>query len=195
MASKVDFRRASFEFLSIVVAVVLAMALTEWRQDALNNRLAEKSLENIIAEIKDNREDLLLDSAKITKDLIFMRGWISAFEEKEEKGEFSLNFDYSFLNRAALDVAINNQSMTFIDFDINMELAEIYNTQEFYSTKALDVFDAMSDLTTSTHHTESPEFLANVKGFQFQLGLVMGSINAYLKETQDFLKEHDLESK
>lgn len=85
MASKVDFRRASFEFLSIVVAVVLAMALTEWRQDALNNRLAEKSLENIIAEIKDNREDLLLDSAKITKDLIFMRGWISAFEEKGRK--------------------------------------------------------------------------------------------------------------
>lgn len=45
--------------------------------------------------------------------------------------------------------------MTFIDFDINMELAEIYNTQEFYSTKALDVFDAMSDLTTSTHHRKS----------------------------------------
>ena len=187
MSGKVDFRRASFEFLSIVVAVVLAMALTEWRQDMLNNKLARKSLENIILEIQDNRNELLVDSTKIRRDLEFMDRWINDFEKKGEKNEFSLNFDYSFLNRAALDVAINNQSMTYIDFDINMVLAEIYNTQEFYSKKALDVFDAMGELTTSTHKMESEEFLAKVKGFRFQLGLVMGSIRAYLVETESFL--------
>ncbi|MCO6359256.1 hypothetical protein BXY85_1744 [Roseivirga pacifica] len=192
--AKVNFKRPLFEFISIVVAVVLAMALTEWRQNQLNRKLAEKSLQNIIAEIQDNRDDLAIDSAKIAADLRFMKAWITDFEEKSEKNDFSLNFDYSFLNRAALDVAINNQSMTYIDFEINMALAEIYNTQEFYSQKALDVFDAMGELTTSTHHPESAEFLAKVKGFNFQLGLVMGSIRAYMVETEQFLSTYNSEN-
>lgn len=191
MSSKVNFRRASFEFLSIVVAVVLAMALTEWRQDVLNKKLAQKSLENIITEIKDNREDLLGDSAKIVRDLAFMDRWIKSFENGKIDEDFSLNFDYSFLKRGALDVAINNQSMTYIDFEINLDLAEIYNTQDFYSQKALDVFDAMASLSSSTDKPESREFLAKVKGFRFQLGLVMGSINAYLEETKSFLKVNE----
>lgn len=191
MPSKVNFRKAIFEFLSIVVAVVLAMALTEWRQDVLNEKLAQKSLENIITEIKDNREDLLGDSAKIVRDLAFMDRWIKSFENGKIDEDFSLNFDYSFLKRGALDVAINNQSMTYIDFEINLDLAEIYNTQDFYSQKALDVFDAMASLSSSTDKPESREFLAKVKGFRFQLGLVMGSINAYLEETKSFLEVNE----
>lgn len=191
MPSKVNFRKAIFEFLSIVVAVVLAMALTEWRQDVLNEKLAKKSLENIITEIKDNREDLLGDSAKIVRDLAFMDRWIKSFENGKIDEDFSLNFDYSFLKRGALDVAINNQSMTYINFEINLDLAEIYNTQDFYSQKALDVFDAMASLSSSTDKPESREFLAKVKGFRFQLGLVMGSINAYLEETKSFLKVNE----
>ena len=192
--AKVNFKRPLFEFISIVVAVVLAMALTEWRQNQLNRELAEKSLQNIIAEIQDNRDDLAIDSAKIAADLRFMKTWITDFEDRSEKNDFSLNFDYSFLNRAALDVAINNQSMTYIDFEINMALAEIYNTQEFYSQKAPDVFDAMGELTTSTHDPESAEFLAKVKGFNFQLGLVMGSIRAYMVETEQFLSTYNSEN-
>jgi hypothetical protein len=62
-------QRLLFEFLSIVVAVVLAMGLTEWRQDDLNKKQAMISFQNILKEMDQNFEDILADSADIAEDL------------------------------------------------------------------------------------------------------------------------------
>ena len=111
---KVNTRRAVFEFLSIVVAVVLAMGLTEARQDYLNKKLAQKSFSNIGEEIRENQEDLRSDSALMAKDRDFMTEWVKAYVNKEKPPRFSVNFRLSILSTAAYEVAKVNQSLTHL---------------------------------------------------------------------------------
>lgn len=188
MATKVNFRRASFEFLSIVVAVVLAMALTEWRQDYLNRKLAQQSLNNIIEEVQENRKELLSDSARISTDLASMNKWLSDYFNDLPRANFSNSFSYSFLSKSALEVAKINNSLTYLPNEVNMEIAEIYATQDFYSENAIKLFDIMGSMKRRRSTEESMgEFVDQVEQMRFHLALVMNTIRAYLTETEGFL--------
>ena len=100
MAVKIDLRKAGFEFFSIVVAVVLAMTLTEWRQDYLNKKLAQQSLLNIIEEVQENRRELMEDSAKISQDMAFIDRWLQA-QNNASNEDFGVHFSFSFLKITA----------------------------------------------------------------------------------------------
>ena len=158
MPGKVNIRRASFEFISIVVAVVLAMALTEWRQDYLNRKLAQQSLDNIVEEVQKNREELLNDSTNIAADLKFMSQWMEDFRNENILGDFKVNFSYSFLSKSALEVAKINNSLTYLDNQVNMQIAELYATQDFYSENGARLFDIMGRLGSIKTKEDQQEF-------------------------------------
>jgi hypothetical protein len=98
-------QRLIFEFLSIVIAVVLAMGLTEWRQKILNERQAEVSFNNILGEIDKNFNELLIESANISEDLKSLNNWLKTDREFRDTLDFSINFNLSFLNSSAWEVA------------------------------------------------------------------------------------------
>ncbi len=187
---KVNTRKALFEFLSIVIAVVLAMGLTEWRQSYLNHKMADASFDKIVLEVKDNLEELKNDSLKIAKDLETMTEWVRQLSLKEKKVPLSVNFSYSFLSSSALEVARINQSLTFLPTDKVLAIAEIYATQEFYTENAAKIFDIMGDLQGEINQSESPEFLAVVQKFRFHMRLVFNTVRAYIAESQGFLDKY-----
>lgn len=188
MTTKVNFRKASFEFLSIVVAVVLAMALTEWRQDYLNRKLAQQSLNNIIEEVQENRRELIADSTRISADLRSMNKWLSDYFNNAPRENFSNSFSYSFLSKSALEVAKINNSLTYLPNEVNMDIAEIYATQDFYSENGIKLFDIMGSMKRRKGTEESMgDFVDQVDQMRFHLALVRDTIRAYLEETEDFL--------
>lgn len=190
---KVNTRKALFEFSSIVIAVVLAMGLTEWRQSYLNHKMADASFEKIVLEVKDNLEELQQDSVKMAKDLETMAEWVRQRSLKEEKVPLGVNFSYSFLSSSALEVARINQSLTFLPADKVLAIAEIYATQEFYSENAAKIFDIMGDLQGHISESESQEFLAVVQKFRFHMRLVFNTVRAYIAESRDFLEKYGSE--
>ena len=186
MPGKVNIRRASFEFISIVVAVVLAMALTEWRQDYLNRKLAQQSLDNIVEEVQKNREELLNDSTNIAADLKFMSQWMEDFRNENILGDFKVNFSYSFLSKSALEVAKINNSLTYLDNQVNMQIAELYATQDFYSENGARLFDIMGRLGSIKTKEDQQEFYDTVRELRFNMVLVMNTVKAYLKDNAGF---------
>jgi len=189
---KFNFKRAIFEFLSIVVAVILAMSLTEMRQNYLNKQLAEKSFSNIVDEIRENREGLIRDSARIAKDLEFIKKWIKDVREDRTPEDFSSGFSLSFMNKAAMEVAQNNQSLSFISNERNMAISGIYDTQAFYQEHGAKTFEIMGDMSSSVVGAKADDLLPYVLRFRFHLGVVFNTVNAYLLESNAFLNNDEL---
>ncbi|WP_420384697.1 hypothetical protein [Roseivirga sp.] len=190
MASKISIRRATFEFLSIVVAVVLAMALTEWRQDYLNRKLAQQSLKNIIEEVSENRRELMNDSSQVASDIKTLDNWLALNVNDTESTEgLGVGFSFSFLGQSALEVAKINNSLTYLPNEVNMEIAEIYAAQEFYSENAVKLFDILGNLGPSDSFRNFEEFKTRVRQLRFHMDLVNNTMYAYLRVSQGFLEK------
>ena len=190
---KPQVKKASLEFLSIVIAVVLAMGLTEWRQDYLNKKRAQESFDRILVEVKSNRDELRGDSANLARDLQFISKWIQQLNANEEADNFSVNFSFSFLDRSALEVARIDESLTYLPSQYVMDVSEIYATQDFYDKKGPDVFDIMGELNAFTGDNKSEEFQGLVMKFRFHMGLVYNTVRAYLLESNDFIRKYESE--
>lgn len=187
---KVNTRRATFEFLSIVVAVVLAMGLTEWRQDYLNKRLAQKSFANIVEEIQENLEELRADSLRIAKDMEFMQNWVRNRVEGNDSEGFEANFRLSILSKAAFDVAKVNLSLTHLTNEQNIDIAGVYALQDFYSLKASEVFSLMGELQGEVLDQNSDEFFKVVQKMRYHEGLVFNTVRAYISGCEEFLEQY-----
>ncbi|GAB5525828.1 MAG: hypothetical protein Roseis2KO_37000 [Roseivirga sp.] len=187
---KVNTRKAIFEFASIVIAVVLAMGLTEWRQSYLNHKMADASFDKIVLEVRDNLEELKQDSLRIANDLETMTEWVRQWTLNEKKVPLGVNFTFSFLSNSALEVAGINQSLTFLPSEKVLAIAEIYAAQDFYSESASKIFDIMGDLQGQINQSESQEFFALVQKFRFHMRLVFNTVKAYIEEAESFLKEY-----
>lgn len=188
---KIDSRRAIFEFLSIVIAVVLAMALTEARQNYLNRKEAQNSYESILEEIAENRGDLISDSTTIGQDVRYLDVYLGKIDSGESPGEFSLGFTLSFLKSSALEVAKINESMAFLPNETNMRISGVYQTQEFYAEKAKEIFNVMASMNSVNADMQSKEFVAKLKEYHFQLRILRSTIQTYLEETESFSNELD----
>ena len=132
------------------------------------------------------------DSVKINRDIQFMTEWISDFDNDIQVDDFSLNFSYSFLSSSALEVAKINNSLTFLPNSVNMQIAEMYATQGFYSENALKLFDTMGKLGTTSDNDKLEQFVNTVRELRFQMLLVRNSIKAYLTESAEFLAHRGL---
>lgn len=187
---KLNAKRAIIEFSSIVIAVILAMSLSEARQNYLNDRLAEKSFENIVLEVQKNREDLKADSVKISKDLAFIQQWISDVMEKRKPETFNAGFSFSFLNTSAMEVAEINKSLAFLSTQKNMDIAEIYATQKFYSEHGAKMFDVMGELVGQISNPNLSELLPDVFTLRFHLNIIKSTIKAYMVESSSFLEKY-----
>lgn len=182
-------RKAALEFFSMLIAVGLAMVLTEWRQNQLNRKEAKESYQNILLEIEENYGDLVNDSTNIGKDLRYIADFIKAHDNGKKHGEFTMSFQLSFLNTSALEVAKINQSMAYLPNERNIRISEVYQTQAFYEEKAKEVFNVMAQLSGYDVNTDPRAFIAKLREYRFQLSLVKGAIHSYLEESEAFIKE------
>lgn len=186
-------QRLTFEFLSIVVAVVLAMGLTEWRQNALNKKQAEVSFQNILKEIDKNFDDLLADSADIVEDLRQIGKWIDTDRNYRDTLDFSVNFSLSFLNSSAWEVAKLNQSLTFLEQKKVQDISEIYLAQQFLDKMGITVFSQMKNLVKIDDKNIEP-YEEEMRAFNFDMRLMYGSVAAYLNVSRKVLKSYPIPS-
>ena len=182
-------KRLGFEFFSIVVAVVLAMGLTEWRQNVLNKQQSQISFENILDEIRNSTEDLEQDSSKIADDIETIRLWLRTSPNERDTVNLSIGFNFSFLSSSAWEVAKLNQSMTFLENEKVMDLSGIYQSQEFYEASSSRLFSKMGELIQVSDR-ESSEYEKLLRGVLFRLNLTYGGIVAYLGAARRVLDKY-----
>jgi hypothetical protein len=150
------------EVALISVGVFLGLLGEQWRENAHQRDLAKDSLRRFQAEIRENRKavaDVAEYHATLRKQLQ------AALDEGAERasrddihfhGIRPANFD-----RSAWDLAIATQSLTYIDSDLALSLANIYNVQETLTALTHGVTQAMY-VTPPTNESGTTAFFGSV---------------------------------
>ena len=177
-------KRVIFEFLSIVVAVVLAMGLTEWRQEVLNKKQAEKSYKSIVEEVRSNYNNLLPDSTTMADLITKIDNWLEADKEARDTiGSF--DYELNLLNKSAWEVAKLNASMTYIDHDRLQGVSLVYEFHEFYGITGREVFDALTELMKIDRESEAYE--GAMRALRLKVGLTYNALVGYLASSREIM--------
>jgi len=129
------------EAISVVCAVLLALAVDEYREDRQNASRAARARESILAELRTNREAL-------RRGLNSHRKSLAEIAPEEDLGPGSktllkLGFVWHGLSSAAWQSAQNTQTMNHMDYHWLIRTAAVYENQFMYSRHQEDLFRQM----------------------------------------------------
>jgi hypothetical protein len=158
------------EAASIVVAVLLAFAVDEWRDARAKRQLAERARASVLAELRANHEELLgthaanarqLESLQHTLDLL-------AADPKARKTSVELAFSGAQLSDAAWETTRTTQAIQLLPFEWVLEIARVYEVQALYKTAQLDMLQRTRAAVAAFGTTRNvPEIVAPL-GSQLQ---------------------------
>ena len=160
------------EIFSIVFAVLLALAVNQWRENRSHQKLGDKALENIRVEMTENLKlferilplhQALYDSTKAMIEAI--ESGVNA----QDSDLSHLTFQPIFLSETAWKAAIATQALIYIEYDIVSLLSKVYLFQQTYQKLTDDFLQA----TFSIEYHEKEKTRA-------QLDAAFGAIQAFL---------------
>lgn len=134
------------EAASVVFAVLLALAVDEWRETKSRKDLAARARASILEEIRSNESEL-----RNTRDN--NRALLQRIEETlpgvKQKREASLEFHFeiALLSSASWHTAQMTQAASFLDFDWVRRVSNVYELQELYVTSQSAVVDRISGIS------------------------------------------------
>lgn len=151
------------EAASVVVAVLLAFGVDEWRDARAKRELADRARTSVLAEIRANRDELRGVYALNAKQLASMQQTLDFFTAHPDAKDasVSLGFHAAQLSQAAWDAARTTQAAQLLPFEWVVDVARVYETQELYRTAQLDMLQrtrvAVAEFTTKR---SPPEIVA-----------------------------------
>lgn len=173
------------EVFLIVLGVLLGMAVNEWRINRSNEALAERSLEQIKAEIIYNQEQIeriveyhssLSDSMMSLANKVFMGETNIAYEDL--RGAMPQGFGVPLLQSSAWDLAHQTGATSYMDYRPARSLSLYYNFQSFVKGK----LERISDNLYSAPSMDP----ATVKGLTVSLALLANDLVIQEREMLEF---------
>lgn len=167
------------EAASVLLAVLLALAVDEWRQDRADRALARHAEQGIHEEIRLNREqlrDVHANHLAIQRYFVAQR---AAAQEEENPGSLSVDFSLALLSDAAWETARVTQAVHFMPYDKVTELARLYQLQRLYEEAQSGFVNRLSSM--GELHTRSPRhFIDALRGrLKTVLDLQRGLFESY----------------
>jgi hypothetical protein len=155
------------EAASVVVAVLLAFGVDEWRDARAKRELAERARTSVLAEIRANRDELRGVYAMNAKQLATMQQTLDFFTAHPDAKDasVSLAFHAAQLSQAAWDAARTTQAAQLVPFDWVVEVARVYETQELYRVAQLDMLQRTRSAVAEFASTKRspPEIVAPLR--------------------------------
>ncbi len=120
-----SFRKIVIEVVSIVLGVLLALAVNEWRENRANHAEAESALQNIKNEILSNQSHLsLIHEINLKTTQAMVEDPSSADESKFIPG--------MQLKSAAWETMLSTGVSNHVDYQIILILSNLYSIQDLY---------------------------------------------------------------
>lgn len=183
-------RKILFEFFSIVIAVLLALFLTEARQNYLDKKQAKSSFRAIQQEIKDNLELIRLDSVDHLKKLEAVNRWLRTSEEHRDTVKFRLEIVHSLTKATAWEVAKLNQVVHHMPDTLVMAISRVYTMQSFYDRSGHDMYGQMTGIMASREKGQFSEGAMNAFGYEVLKEI--GSVTTLKQVYEEFLAKHPI---
>jgi hypothetical protein len=131
------------EAASVMFAVLVALAVDEWRDDRANMELAARARESILAEVETNRAELLDGRADNEAMLGTLEEGLRQLKEGRE-GRISIDFSFALLSTAAWQTAQVTQATHFMEFDWVTRVARLYDMQDVYDGSQTAILERIS---------------------------------------------------
>ena len=173
----------AFEFLSIVFAVLLALGLNSYKQNAdlkSESQLLEK---NILEECQANL--IKLDSS-IQENEIYQMYLDSLLASDDIEG-FEFNFQNKLLSSIAWNFTTSSKSFQFMNPEFLNDAAEIYENQDYYMNISNQMFEHLGDMILQVDNIEARTL--TLTGNYYLSNLISAS-KELRSNYQNFLKEH-----
>lgn len=134
------------EAASVVFAVLLALAVDEWRETQSRNALAARARASILDEIRSNESELrnIRDNNRALLHRI-EETLLRVKQEPETSLEF--HFEIALLSSASWHTAQMTQAANLLDFDWLRRVSNVYELQELYVTSQSAVVDRLSGIS------------------------------------------------
>lgn len=185
-AAQINWRSASLEVAGIVFAVLLALWLEAWREDAELEAQAQENLKRITAEISQNRADLIA-SVEIHK--VYIEGLDKALKSGEVSiagvSEF-LKIEGGATSDAAWQSARLSASVSQLSADTTTQLAALYDTQSYYTRYLNFFFQRYIDLVIEIE--TGPEKRIAAQKFRQHLAITNSLADQLLGRYDTFLR-------
>jgi hypothetical protein len=165
----VSLTRLAAEVVSVVFAVLVALALDEWWEDRENAANARASLVAIAEEMRENRDELAPgDSAEVGTMMENLDSAIAIFDRGERPEGASVNWELALLSSAAWETAQISRATTHMELGQVVNLAQVYEFQRYYSRIQDGLFDAISGLRAGD------EIADELRGLRSRMATALG---------------------
>lgn len=122
MIKKIPWPQLFVEAVLVVLSVLLALALNNWRQSEMNEDLAQRALHNIVDEVRAN-------TIKIEETLAYHKKVLAILETNPDQ---VAPMRPAFIQNNAWETAQATRAVMYIDYDIAAQVSEIHELQEKY---------------------------------------------------------------
>lgn len=140
------------EIISIIIAVLLALAVNEWREARSNAKIADQALRSIRDEILENKrmfEIILPQHLALLDTLIDVDAKIHRGELSEEEDRADLKFVPLFVQNTAWQTALATQALLHMPYETVKVLSEIYTFQGSYTNVTDHFIKAVFDINNN----------------------------------------------
>lgn len=156
----------ALEAASVIFAVLVALAVDEWRGERANQEIAIRALTGIEKEIEVNLDELRGTHDENGRFLARLDSAISA-----EAGEASAGFEYALLSASAWETAQITRATSYVDYDLVQRLARTYELQSLFIENQRVMVDLIAGGRLSAVPTNaSPTTLSSRLRVILQLG-------------------------
>jgi hypothetical protein len=133
---KLPIQKLLVEVFSIVLAVLLALAMNQWRERRGNRALAETALSNIELELRSNQDLLLLLNENNRSVTASLAG------EDPETGNPPAFVPGLQLQEIAWNAFLSTGVSSYVDYGTVLMLSKLYSIQEVYKELGSQVVQA-----------------------------------------------------
>ena len=179
-------KKVFYEFLSIFFAVFLGYMANQLRDQYNNQKLADKSIENVKAEVDrniKNYSEMIIDHKKqiaaIDKIINQLNSGVNL-----DSIDMSIDLTFKLIETNSWETAKITQAVAYMDFKLVSEVAAVYEIQEYYKNKI--------KTTTSFHIYEDDDPTNARKGMVKSLKEVKNLIRSITPLEEQLYKDNNL---
>ena len=173
------------EVVSVVFAVLLALAVNAWQERRAEDHLAQEAWQRIEAEIRLNRDELATSLPEQRATLEEFRQTVARYET-EPGDSVRIELTTGSLRDAAWQTALVTQAVRFMDFEKVSDLSAIYNLQGMVD----EAVDRVLSTMTAVELFDDAQRLAGFKSLRNTYAQLLDLESQLLEIYDEFLAEY-----
>ncbi len=189
--------RVLFESMLIVVSILVALYLDEWRDDRQDAENIEHALANFVSEIQQNRARVE-DAAPFNQGLrhvLSRRQQVRAIESVATFVNIIESYNPVVLQSTAWETAIATGALAKMDYSLVSALSLTYSLQNRYQQVSRT---GMAEMTSPQNLSEEKldlavyntiRYLDNVTSMETELGVIYSEAESVIRSTKQIMNE------